>query len=122
MELLKTSNQIKNFRRQHPCNRDQRCLNNAIFFSRIKKIKEQLYSQILELGKTFVSRFENIIFEKNLTKPKSMLEWKLLAMLDKNPEIVHSFDYKQYNHRYNHPLFREFFDIYLNDFYQIKTI
>ena len=42
-----------------------------------------------------------------------MLEWKLLAMLDKNPEIVHSFDYQ----RYNHPLFRNFFDFYRDDFY-----
>ena len=41
-----------------------------------------------------------------------MLEWKLLAMLDKNPENVHPFDYK----RYNHPLLRELFDIYLDDF------
>ena len=32
-----------------------------------------------------------------------MLEWRLCAMLDKNPQIVYSFYYK----RYNHPLFRE---------------
>ena len=42
-----------------------------------------------------------------------MLEWKLLARFDKNPEIVHSFDYK----RHNRPLFRDFFDIYPDDFF-----
>ena len=42
-----------------------------------------------------------------------MLEWKLLAMLDKNPEIVHSFDYK----RSNHLLFRENLDFFLDNFY-----
>ena len=83
-------------------------------FSKIKIIKKQIFSQILGLGITFVSRFENIRFENYLTKPKSMLEWKLLPMLEKKPEIVHSFDYK----RYKHPLFRDFFfDIYLDDFY-----
>ena len=40
-----------------------------------------------------------------------MLEWKLLAMFDKNPETGHSFDYK----RHNHPLFQDFFDICLDD-------
>ena len=48
VKLLKPSNQIKNFRRQHPCHRDQQCINNPSFFSKIKIIKEQLYSQVLE--------------------------------------------------------------------------
>ena len=55
-------------------------------------------------------------FDHYLTKPNTMLEWKLLALSGKNPEILHSFDFKRYNHRYNHPLFREFFDIYPDDF------
>ena len=92
VKLLIPSNQIKNIRRQHPCNRDQRCINIAFFFSKIKINKEQLYSQTLELRITFVSRPENIKFQYYPTKPKSMLEWKLLAMLDKKPHIVHSFD------------------------------
>ena len=112
MKLLIPSNQNKNIRGQHPCNRDNRCFNDAFFFSKIKIFKKQLYFEVLELRKTFVSRFENKRFEYCLTKPKSMLEWKILAMLDKNPKIVHSFEYKQYNH----PLFREFTDIYLDDF------
>ena len=92
------------------------CLPDAIF-SKIKIIKEQLFSEILELGITFVSRFKSIPFDHYLTKPKSMLEWKLLAMSDKNPEIGRSFDFKRHDHLYNHPFFREFFDIYLDDFY-----
>ena len=47
-----------------------------------------------------------------------MLEWKLLAMWDKNFEIVLSYDYKRYNHWYKHSLFREFFVNYLDDFCQ----
>ena len=112
LKLLTSSNQIEYIRIQRSSSH-KICLPNAFFFSRNKIIQEQLYSQILELRITFVSRFENIRFDHYLTKPKSMLEWKLLAMFDKNPEIVHSFDYK----RYNHPLFREFFDIYLDDSY-----
>ena len=64
---------------------------------KIRIIKEQLYSQILELRITFVSRFENITFDHFFTKTKSVLEWKLLAMLDKNPENVPSFDYKHHS-------------------------
>ena len=82
-------------------------MNDHFFFSKIKIIKEQLYSQILELRITFVSRFKDMEFEYYLTKPKSMLEWKLCAMLDKSSEIVFSFDYK----RYNNPLFREINEI-----------
>ena len=80
---------------------------------KIKINEEQLYSQTLELGITFVSCFENIRFEQYLTKPKSMLEWKLLAILVENAHSVHSFDYK----RHSHPLFHEFFDIYLDYFF-----
>ena len=87
-------------------------------FSSIKSkyLKNNFSSRILELRITLVSRFENIRFEYYLTKPKSRLEWKLLAMLDKNPQIVHSFDYK----RQYHPLFQYFFDIYLDDFFKVN--
>ena len=107
------SNQIKNIRRQHPCHRDTQCINNTIFFSKIKIIKEQPYSRILELRITFVSRFENITSDHYLTKPKSMLEWRLLVMFYKNPDIVHSFQYEHHSH----PLFQECFDLYLDDFH-----
>ena len=59
---------------------------------------------MLELRITFVSRFENITFDHYITKPKSMLEWKLLAVFDNNPKIINSFDYKHHSH----PLFQEF--------------
>ena len=42
VKLLISSKQIKNNRRQHPCHRDQRCINNPSFFSKTKIIKEQL--------------------------------------------------------------------------------
>ena len=32
-KLLMPSNQIKTIRRQHPCQRDEQCLNKAFFFS-----------------------------------------------------------------------------------------
>ena len=105
VKLLSPSDQIKNNRRQHSCHRDQHCTKNSFFSSKTKTIKKQLYSHILELGRTFVSHFEIIRFEYYLTKPKSLLEWMLLAMSNKNPENVHSFDYK----RYNYPFFRDFF-------------
>ena len=47
-----------------------------------------------------------------------MLGWKLFARFDKNPEIVHSFDFN----RYNHPFFPEFFEIYLEDVFLKKNI
>ena len=112
-----TSNQIKYNRIQRSSRCYELCLPNAFFFSKIKINKEQLYSRTLLLRITFVSCFKNITFDQNLTKPKSILEWKLLAMSAKNPEIVRAFDYKRYNHRYIHLLFQEFFDIYLDDFY-----
>ena len=48
VKLLLPSNQIKNIRRQYPHDRDKLCLNQAFFLSKIKIIKEQLYSQILD--------------------------------------------------------------------------
>ena len=111
------SNKIRNFRFQCSIRFYKLCVTQAFFVSKTKIIKEQLFSQILELGITLVSRFENITFDHYLTKPESMLEWKLLAMSAKNPEIVRAFDYKRYNHRYSHPLSRKFFDIYLDEFY-----
>ena len=111
------SNQVKYIRIQRSSHCYKLCLPNAFFFSKIKIIKEQLYSQSLDLRITFVSCVKNLTFDHYLTKSKSMLEWKLVSMLDNDPGIVHSFDYKRYNRRYNHPLFRNFFYIFLDDFY-----
>ena len=74
VKLSIPSNQNKNFNRQYPCHRDQECVNNAFFFSKIKIFKEQLCYQIIELRITFVSRFENITFDHYITKAKSMLK------------------------------------------------
>ena len=41
-----------------------------------------------------------------------MLEWKIVSMHDKNPQIVPSFDYT--NTSCNHPIFQEFIDICLD--------
>ena len=87
MKFLLPSNQIKYIGTRQECPRNA-CVLDSSLFSNIRIIKEQLHSQILELRITFVSRFENMSFEHYLTKPKSMLEWKLLAMFDKNPKIV----------------------------------
>ena len=84
------SNQNKYIGNQHSSHCYKLCLPNAFFFSEIKIVKEQLYFQILELGITFISLSKNITFDHYLTKPKSMHEWKLLAMLHKDPVIVHS--------------------------------
>ena len=83
LKLLMPSNQTKYIRIQRSSRRYRLCLPNAIFFPKTKNIIEQLYSQILEIIITFDSLSKNITFDHYLTKPKPMLEWKLLEMLDK---------------------------------------
>ena len=83
-ELLMPSNQIKYIRIQRSSRRFRLCLPNAFFFSKMKNIKEQLCSQLLEKRISFGSLSKNMTFEHYLTHPKSMIEWKLLAKLDKN--------------------------------------
>ena len=41
-----------------------------------------------------------------------MLQRKLLAMFNKNPKNVHSFDYRHHS-RISHPFFQNFYDIYM---------
>ena len=60
VKLLIPSNQIKIIRRQHPCNRDKRCINIAFFFSEIIIIEKHVCSQIFELRITFATGFEKI--------------------------------------------------------------
>ena len=113
LKLLMPSTKNKYISKQRSSYRYETCLPTTIFFSKIKIIKEQLYSQILEAPITLGSLSKNITFNHYLNKPKTMLEWKLLAMLDKNSEIVHSCDYNPYKQL----LFRELFDIYIDEFY-----
>ena len=49
LKFLKPSNQIKYNRIQRSSRCYKLCVPNAIFFSKIKIIKEQLFSQLLEL-------------------------------------------------------------------------
>ena len=109
VKLLLPPNQTKNIRRQYPCHRNQGCIYTTII-AKIKIITEELYSKILELRITFVSRFENITFDHYITKPKSMLEWKLVVLFDKNPQTFHPFDYT--HTRCNHPFFSKNFMIF----------
>ena len=83
VKLLLPSNQIKYIGRRHVCSFNDLVLVNSSFFSKNKIINEQLYFQILELRITFFSRFDNITLDHYLTKPKSMLEWKLVAVFEK---------------------------------------
>ena len=116
VKLILQSDQIKYIRRQQEFPRNGWVIESSTsFFSQIKIIKEQLYSRILELRITFVSRFENITIDHYLIKPKSKPEWKLLAMFDKNPQIVHSIDFT--HTRCNQLLFQEFYDIYVDGFF-----
>ena len=114
MKLLIPLIQVKKIRRQFTCYRGEGCLYNSSFLSKNKIYKEQLYSQILELRKTSVSRFKNITFDRSITKPISRLEWKVVVMFDKNPKIVLSLD-STHTHCI-HPLFQEIYDFYLDGF------
>ena len=46
------------------------------------------FSHISEMNITFVSDLRNMTYEHYLNQPKSMLEWKLNAILAKNPELI----------------------------------
>ena len=69
-----SSNQIKRIRIQPSSRRCRLCLPNDFFFSKMKNIKEQLYSPILEVRISFASLSKNMTFEYYLTQTKSMLE------------------------------------------------
>ena len=45
------------------------------------------FSHISEMNITFISDLRNMTYEHYLNQPKSMLEWKLNAILAKNPEL-----------------------------------
>ena len=53
-------------------------------------------------------------FEYYLTQPKPMLEGKLLAKLDKNPEIICLYDYRHCSQLFN----RKYFDVYRDEFFK----
>ena len=59
---------------------------------------------------TFISDLRNMTYEYYLQQPKTMLEWKLNAIVAKNPELL-----KSLNRSHNHPLFRKYQRINEND-------
>ena len=46
------------------------------------------FSHISEMKITFVTEFSNMSFKYYLKQPKSMLDWKLIAKLAKNPMLM----------------------------------
>ena len=67
------------------------------------------FSQISEMNITFVTDLRNMTYEHYLHQPKSMMEWKLNAILAKNPELI-----KILGNR-SHPLIRKYQHIYEDD-------
>ena len=63
LQILLPSNQIKYFRIQRSSYRYRLCLPDACFFSRMKTIKENFYSQIIEIRNTFSSPSKNMTDE-----------------------------------------------------------
>ena len=59
------------------------------------------FSHISEMNLTFLAHPWNITYEYYLTQSKSMLEWKLNALLAKNPKPIEKFG------NISHPLFRK---------------
>ena len=91
------------------CYPNQQRVYDAYFF--LFKLRQD-YTQILELRLTFFSHFKNMTFNHYLTKSKSMLQWKMISMLDKNREIVCSLDYEKHS---KHPLFEGSRDNYFSE-------
>ena len=52
---------------------------------------------------TFITYLLNITYEYYLKQPKSMLEWRLIEKLAKNPKLIKAFD-----RVLSHPLIREY--------------
>ena len=61
------------------------------------------FSHISEMNITFISNLRNMTYEHYLQQPKSMLEWKLNAILAKNPELI-----KSLNRFHIHPLITKY--------------
>ena len=60
------------------------------------------FSHISEMNITFKTDLRNMTFEHYLTQPKSMLEWKLNAILAKNSQLIEIFGNS------SHPLIRKY--------------
>ena len=50
------------------------------------------FSHISEMNITFITDLRNMTYEYYLTQPKPMVEWRLNAILAKNPELIRIFE------------------------------
>ena len=55
---------------------------------------------------TFITNFNNIAYEYYLKQPKSMLEWRLIEKLARNPKLIKAFD-----RTLSHPVIREYSNV-----------
>ena len=71
--------------------------------SKIKSLESygHKFSHISEMNVTFITDLRNMTYEHYLNQPKSMLEWRLNALLAKNPEVIKKFINS------SHPLIRK---------------
>ena len=63
------------------------------------------FSHISEMFIIFITKFNNRTFKYYLKQPKSMLEWKLIEKLAKNPMLISEADgniYHPLTHVYGH--------------------
>ena len=62
------------------------------------------FSHIPEMNIIFITDLRNMTYEHYLNQPKSMLEWKLNAILAKNPELIKILDNNSHplNRKYQH--------------------
>ena len=74
------------------------------FLSLIKYFERygRKFSHISEMNITFISKLRNMTYEHYLNQPKSMLDWKLNAVLAENPKLIEIFGNS------SHPLIRKY--------------
>ena len=63
-------------------------------------------SHFSEMGFTLITNLKNITFEHYLNQPKSMLEWRLIEKLARNPILINAFD-----RIVSYPLFRGYSNV-----------
>ena len=73
------------------------------------------FSHISEMKITFITNFNNMTFKYYLTQPKSMLEWKLIEKLAKNPMLMSKVGRTFYHPlTYAYSLFQDLLEIISN--------
>ena len=79
-------------------------MNLREFLSKIEyfEIYEHIFSHVSEMNITFITDLRCKTYEHYLKQPKHMVEWKLNAILAKNPELI-----KRLGNS-SHPLIRKY--------------